>query len=287
MNKILILVVILLMIALAVFGAFFLKWRQSAYIIPKNMEHSAPLPPRKEVSMSVLPTNTLVLLVIGQSNAGSYGESRYTPHQTNVFVWYRGKMFIASDPLLGTDGGGGSIWTRLGDKLIESGKCEAVVFIAVSAGSTRIETWNPDGPLFPSIGYAIYDAKRSGLNISRVCWIQGESDTEARTPAPIYKTHLIHLIHVIREEIGESVPFYVAQTSIGRQPPLNREIWKVQGEIVDPSHEILAGPNMEKLRSFKFDKVHLTSKGLDLAAHLWEQVLFPESKHFEEYTSMK
>ena len=97
---------------------------------------------RMEVPFTALNSNkqVMVALAFGQSNSANFGETPKAAKQ-NVYNYYEGKLYHAQDPLLGANGIGGSVWTRLGDKLIEHQMYEAVVFIPLGIGATEIARW--------------------------------------------------------------------------------------------------------------------------------------------------
>ena len=60
--------------------------------------------------------DTLVLLILGQSNAANYGDVKFTPPSSvGNFNIYDGKCYRAEDPLLGASFDGGSFGSRLAD----------------------------------------------------------------------------------------------------------------------------------------------------------------------------
>jgi hypothetical protein len=92
----------------------------------------------------------MVALVFGQSGAANAGE---TPRiaTRDVYNFYKGKLYRAQDPLLGATGNGGSVWTRLGDKLIERQFYDAVVFVPIAVAGSTISRWRPGGDLHKSM----------------------------------------------------------------------------------------------------------------------------------------
>lgn len=62
---------------------------------------------------------SLVIMTYGQSMAANAVPTRYTP-RNNVYNFFNGGCYIASDPLLGTSAEWGSIWSRLGDKILDT-----------------------------------------------------------------------------------------------------------------------------------------------------------------------
>ena len=65
---------------------------------------------------------SMVLFTFGQSNSANFGQRdyRYTCKK-EVYNYFNDTIYKAKDPLLGADGGWASVWTLVGDKLIE--KC--------------------------------------------------------------------------------------------------------------------------------------------------------------------
>ena len=92
---------------------------------PQPITAAAPKVPR-----------VMVALVFGQSNAANWGQGRRTAG-ANVQVFYKGRFYRASDPIKGADGEGGSVWTRLGDKLIAAKLYDKVIFVPVARGGSE------------------------------------------------------------------------------------------------------------------------------------------------------
>ena len=74
-----------------------------------------------------------VIFTFGQSNSANYGQTTYTC-KLEVYSWYNGRMAKAADPLPGAGGEKGSVWGRLGDKLIEAGMARKVLIVPVGVG---------------------------------------------------------------------------------------------------------------------------------------------------------
>src|SRR5262245_23394246 len=98
---------------------------------------SKPMPDsdeRIEVPLSMLSSRrVMVALVFGQSNSANFGATRKTAKE-KVYNFHRGKLYVARDPLLGAGGDGGSVWIRLGDKIIAGHLYDAVVFVPLGVG---------------------------------------------------------------------------------------------------------------------------------------------------------
>jgi hypothetical protein len=90
----------------------------------------------------------LVLLALGQSNAGNHGEMSPS-NPESIIVIGDGKCFVATAPLPGATGNGGSIWVRLPRFLKEEGfKNQPIVMAILAIDDTTINDWtNGQSPL--------------------------------------------------------------------------------------------------------------------------------------------
>ena len=146
-------------------GILFQKYYSVGHLLQgvegrSNTASTASVPMhRAEIPLSsVHAKRVMVALVFGQSNAANFGESPHTARE-GVYNFYQGKLYAAQDPLLGAHGDGGSVWTRLGNKLIASQHYDAVVFIALGIGGAPLARWKPDGDLHPRLLEAIQDVQ--------------------------------------------------------------------------------------------------------------------------------
>jgi hypothetical protein len=219
---------------------------------------------------------TMVALALGQSNTGNHGETLYRPRR-DVVNLFRDTCYRAEDPLLGPTGDRGSIWTRLGDLLINAGMFDRVVIIPIGVGSTAIADWVPGGYLHPRVTNAIGEARRAGLAITHVLWIQGGSEKMSRGDAAVrerYKRDFRSLVGSLREK-GVTAPVYVAVGSIGMDG-FKPDIQQAQRELADPAAGILAGPDTDSLHAVeenRWEVVHFSPLGLDRCARAWLEAL--------------
>ena len=56
--------------------------------------------------------DTIVLLVMGQSNAANAGEKKYEAHCENTFNYFEEILYPLKDPLKGANGEAGRVWSR-------------------------------------------------------------------------------------------------------------------------------------------------------------------------------
>ena len=248
--------------------------------------------PRRAVMMSVLlivllavsaqpagayhVPRVMVALVLGQSNAANFGE---TPHRSGpgVYNLYNGYLYYARDPLRGANGQGGSVWTRLGDKLIADKLYDAVIFVPAAIGGTEIARWTPDGDLHPLILKAIESARKRGWKITHLLWHQGESDSYLHTSKKDYEARFMAMLASIREH-GVDAPIFVSIATRCGPYPMDPEIQAAQAELVNPSLGIFAGPNTDALGpDERIEGCHFSDAGLQKHADLWVQQLQAET----------
>ena len=221
----------------------------------------------------VRPERMMVALVFGQSNAANSGETRYSP-SGGVYNFYRGQLYRAKDPLLGATGRGGSVWTRLGDRLIAAGHYDAVVFVPLAVGNTSIARWTTGGDLHGGVLQAIREVQALGLNFTHLLWHQGESDTG--TPADAYRSMFLAMLASIRSE-GVDAPIYVSVATRCHQLGPNEVVRQAQQELVDPARNIHGGPDTDSLgERYRYDGCHFSTGGLGRFAEIWLRVLEPE-----------
>ncbi|MEY2881705.1 MAG: hypothetical protein RLZZ15_4085 [Verrucomicrobiota bacterium] len=226
--------------------------------------------PRTTADLAALPrARRLVVVAVGQSNAANFGATRGAAG-AGVYAFARGELFQATDPLPGGDGYGGSVWTRLGARLIAAGDREAVVFAVVAKGSTRVTDWAPSGPEHPRLISTLRDLAAAGLPPDAICWWQGE--TEGRDPAAAghdYAAALAALVAACRAAAPEAV-FLAAQSTTHADSPANQQIRLAQ--TAAPATR--PGPDLDRLGAeFRADGTHLNARGLDAAAALWLEAL--------------
>lgn len=228
---------------------------------------------RTEIDCRAIPRDRLmVALAFGQSNSANFGNQRRKA-QPGVYNFHAGKCYQAADPLLGADGNGGSVWTRLGDKIVQQGLFDRVLFTSIGVGGTEVQRWAPGGDLHPRIITAIQQLTTAGFDITHLLWHQGETDADLATPKPQYQQHFLAMLERIRAA-GVQAPIYVSVASrCGDRLP-QPSIQAAQRELVNPAQGILAGPNTDELDDTdRYDRCHFSASGLNKAADLWLQAL--------------
>lgn len=243
------------------------RWMTTS-LLEQNRIRQLQAVPREQLQGKKL----MVALVFGQSNAANHGESPQAAGE-NVYTFYRGNVYRARDPLPGATGEGGSVWTRLGDRLLRELDYEAVIFVPIGVGGTAIEQWHPQGNLYPRIRQAIASVQQQQLEITHLLWHQGESDALKKTRKSEYQRLFREMLAAIRAQ-GVSAPIYVSVATRCGNLEGDEEIQQAQQELVDPQQKIYPGPNTDKLGApYRYDGCHFSDRGLEKVAELWLQQL--------------
>lgn len=233
---------------------------------------------RAEIDCRSIPRDRLmVALAFGQSNSANFGNKRLTA-QPMVYNFHAGKCYRAVDPLLGADGNGGSVWTRLGNKIVQQGLFDQVLFTSIGVGGTEIQRWAPGGDLHPRVTAAIQQLKAAGFTITHLLWHQGETDATIDTSQDQYQQRFTAMLGSIRAA-GVQAPIYVSVTSrCGDRLP-HPTIQAAQRALVDPIQGIFPGPNTDELDDAdRYDRCHFSASGLNKAADLWFKALISQPR---------
>ncbi len=228
----------------------------------------AAAPPRAERPLGTLPARTMVALVFGQSNAANSGVGRGVGGP-GVYNFHKGKLYEARDPLLGATGGGGSVWTRLGPKLLGGDDYDAVVFAPVAVGGTAIREWTVGGELHPPLLKTVADLNRAGLLPTHLLWHQGETDNRAGTSGRDYREMFLRMLGSLRGR-GVRAPVYVSvATRCGTTEP-SEALRAAQRGLVSAARNIRPGPDTDALGpGSRSDGCHFSEGGLERYADLW------------------
>ena len=226
-----------------------------------------------------------VFLVLGQSNAANHGERTYAPkHAVYNFDFLRFCCVRANDPLGGASGNGGSVWSRLGDLLVDRGVFRSVVFVPVAVGGSFVTDLIPGGSKHGRTMLALSRLSKAlgdlPLPFSAVLWQQGEAEANHTTmSAAAYQAHLRDIAADLRG-CGVFAPMFVAVATYceaGPHPFNNAaQIRDAQLTVTDRSVGFFPGPDVDAVTADgRYDGCHLSEAGLQRCAELWFEVLAP------------
>jgi lysophospholipase L1-like esterase len=220
---------------------------------------------------------TMVALVLGQSQAANQVQERFVGGK-GVFNFRRGHCYAAVDPLLGTGGDKGNVWTLVGTDLVAERRFDAVVLVTIAIGGTSIAQWSPGGRLHEHLMDAV-TAIAPVFPFTHVFIAQGETDFLSQTPPDDYFRNFAALIASLRQR-GLDVPIFVAIESgfcdaaaTPAQP--GNPIAAAQKRIIATQEGVYFGADMDAVNapSDRYDGCHMTGSGARKLAKLWTQAI--------------
>jgi hypothetical protein len=226
---------------------------------------------KKEIAAS---DKVMICLTFGQSNAADYGMGTYTCRNSEIYNYYKGDLYKAKEPLLGPDGAGCSVWTRVADMLIDSGLYKKVIIIPCATGQTSVKCW-AEGDCRKKLEATLDYLAKDGIKPTHIFWDQGETDNVDNTTKSQYKQRLNQIVKIFRDR-QINAPFYVSITGYfpyNNNNPLgiDPDITGAQYEVIQETANVKQGPNTDSLNLayYRADGVHFTEKGLDKLAEKW------------------
>lgn len=261
---------LLVCLALAIAAAFIFDTSQQNTRLAAILGSIVKVTSEPEVSCSELvKSDPLVLLALGQSNAGNHGAKGNGPIAPITLI-AEGKCIKAVDPLPGGTGLGGSIWSRLPQFLAKAGMTRPVVIAVLGVDATSIEDWTTtDSVLNQRLTSQVKDMNRIGLKPDLVLWQQGEADARAGTTKNDYGANLDQLAGTL-QKAGSAAPILLAQSTKCRSAVAQPIRDAIEEKIV--SNGIFRrGPDTDSLGAehLRFDGCHFMVSGLEAAARMW------------------
>lgn len=211
-----------------------------------------------------------VFVTAGQSNSANFGTPRQKAKEDRV-VYYDGRSYIpAEDPIPGGCGDGGSVWSILGDRIVES-QGVPVCFRSASLTWTEVKNWMPpDTQLYKNLVQCVNAFGTNGVRA--VLWHQGESDTLVKTSAAVYRDRLKAITIALNRDCGYRLPWFVAQASFhtGSGKPEQEEVAKGQ-QMLWAEKIAFKGAVTDDLltATYRSDGVHFNQAGLHAHAERW------------------
>lgn len=218
----------------------------------------------------------LVLLVLGQSNAGNHGANKPAEvalgsPKANVFVG-SGCQFTA-DPLPGGTGEHGSIWSRLPSHLHSLGLARPVVVALLAVDATSMKEWSStSGPLAARLDALLAQLKLAQLQPELVLWQQGEADALAGTAQADY-AHGLERLRAHLRTAGVAAPILAARSTLC-QGSDGTAVRAAISQVVARHPDMRLGPDTDALQGpYRHRECHFSTLGLDAAARMWAQAI--------------
>lgn len=240
------------------------EWAQ---LIEYRDKQVVPRPP--------LTPETWVIFTFGQSNSANHGGERFIQSSDKLLNFWDGQFYVASDPLLGATGFAGSMWTHMGQQLIQQGMTDQVILLSAGVGLTQVSDWQPQGKLHAMLIQRLQEAQAHGLTITHFLWHQGESDHG--TPPEAYQQGLQQVIDTTQRYFPKS-KFVVAQASMCQERTSDPAL--IQAQLaVTRRPGVYLGPNTDSIsRADRYDDCHFSGRGLSRAAQGWVDALAAAEK---------
>lgn len=171
--------------------------------------------------------NDIVLLVGGQSNAGSYGDVGFQPTTGgDIQIWYAtGACYPLADQMVGVPpppppNGGGSIWTRFAQLYrnaypLFTGR---IVIVMIAEGGVPISNWAQGGQDYPRIKTAVDALANLGWKPSAFLFMDGESDGMSGSSYDVVTAALNSFVNGQRAA-GYTYPIFIGINSTCRAVP--------------------------------------------------------------------
>jgi hypothetical protein len=225
-------------------------------------------PAKKEIDCPAQTGATLVLLMIGQSNAANSAGQRYeSEHGDRVVNYFDGRCYIASSPLLGTNDSRGESWTLLGNKLVAAGLAETVVLVPSAIGRTTVDRW-----AYGDLREMLDDVLRElEYRIDYVLWHQGEDDFVRHTSGADYTA----AFRAVARRFD--APVFV---SVATRCGINVE-WRPENPVAEAQRalpdgeKIFPGPDTDALMETadRYEDCHFSGTGQEKFARAWVEIL--------------
>ncbi|MFK8029013.1 MAG: sialate O-acetylesterase [Gammaproteobacteria bacterium] len=218
----------------------------------------------------------LVFVTYGQSNSINAGQLGYETSNA-VYMFLNGSTYKYQDPAVGGTGTNGSVWGRVGDRLVEKGYGRSIVFVSTGWGGASIKDLTFDHP-FEFFEKQVKSVISEYGKIDGILFHQGESNHRLDQGSSDYKRDFLTLYTHI--ETLTDAPVYLSQASICRVGT-DETLLDIQDRLIIDNQGILRGPNSDQLSDPKYrlpDYCHFSSAGLDEFAKLWVTAIMKESE---------
>lgn len=201
-----------------------------------------------------------VIYFAGQSNAGNH--AKYLVKQSDVpdvVLFYNGKCYSATSPVLGGSNSKGEFNTLIAQNLVNAGLFSRVIIANTSVGSSSIHRWLDPNDISSVFVYEYSLFKRS-YEIDFLVWIHGESDNRANTPVSIYTESFKELIDLLEissdTNIGITLNTHCLDYAIYKD-----NIKHAYNEIISNAEYYDLGILNTLDNSFRKDKCHFNKRG--------------------------
>ena len=187
----------------------------------------------------------------------------------NVYQSVFGDTYIYKDPSLGVNGDKGSVWGMVGDKLIDHGLYDNVIFSNCGSGGKKISQLNKE-PIISFLVNNYHSLINKFGKVDGILFHQGESDNNLSGEKNYYIEY-IKFLEILKDN-GIEVPIYLSRASISGKKKTNYELVNIQNKLINDFKIIKKGPNTDLLVDKKYrinGSPHFSREGLEMFSDMW------------------
>jgi hypothetical protein len=233
-----------------------------------------------------------IYITAGQSNSANFAAGQ-APQDDRISArtsvtdstWQLG-----THPLPISNGGGGSVWTWLANRLIAAEDIP-IGLVSLGQGGSTASSWTSPGGgnynarLKPAVKSFPVNGFRAAL------WHQGETDSINGVTAATHSGYLNAMISQSRIEAGWTIPWYLAEVSYHPSSNLSMQEPIAAGQrlSIHGDAQTFFGPGTDELHLTGGGSLHFSAVGTDAHAHGWADILLgsvtatPENADFEDH----
>ncbi|HHC79966.1 MAG TPA: hypothetical protein ENK46_08785 [Flavobacteriia bacterium] len=234
--------------------------------------------------------NTMILLILGQSNAANYTEKRYTTDK-NIATFFGNELKQAKDPLPGASGSKGSIWIPFSERIIEESAIERVLIICIAEGSSTVFDWSAKGKYNHKLVNTLQQLQAHKIMPTHILWQQGEQDNALQTKRENYKSSFNQILQTLRRYAIDA-PVFLSLTSYNpiAKNRINNEIREAQKQLAQKNNNnVYLGPDTDIYigKEFRYDGIHFSNKAVLNIAEDWKETLLNYTQKNQKNSILK
>lgn len=227
--------------------------------------------------------STGVFITYGQSNSLSSGQKGYIVKHP-VYQFFNDSCFIYTDPVLGTDDFSdidnyGSVWGLVGDRLVEKGHYNQVIFSVCGWGGATMNQLS-GGELFNYLIDSYNNLKNHFGKVDGILFHQGESN---HTLSKEGNDDYYEIFNEFWEKINRNdseTRIFLSQASYCNNY-VDKNLVDIQDKIIIDLKRVLRGPNTDTLIDSKYrlpDGCHFSMEGFKAYSNIWAESVIKQSE---------
>jgi hypothetical protein len=233
-----------------------------------------------------------IYVTAGQSNSANFAAGQAPQDDrisartsTTDSTWQLG-----THPLPISNGGGGSVWTWLANRLIAAENIP-IGLVSLGQGGSPASSWtSPGGGNYNArLGPAVQSFPVNGFRAA--LWHQGETDSNNGVTAATHSGYLNGMVSQSRIDAGWNIPWYLAEVSFhpGSNISAQEPVAAGQRMTVHGDAFTFLGPSTDEFHLTGGGSLHFNAVGTDAHGLGWADILLgnvtvtPENGDFEDH----